>query len=794
MLLDLSADAGASAEQGGTALHRAAKKGHKGIVEILVLRTPIDSHDQTGATPLHRAARHGHVEIARLLLELGADINSCQTHMKRVEESISYWGSEHYSHSFDQDAMIKLQKVLGGSPLHEAAANGHVLVAKTLVEAHAQLATEDTYGGHALHRAAAEGHLAIVELLLRAGADLNHNATCTIHGNPHKDLVKSHVYYIMDKFWGTPLHLAAKHGHIPVVEKLISEGAALEIRDSQHQTPLSAAASAGQGSVVEFLLRHGCRVDGSVTSASIADTVDTISWRPEDRTDHKFNGYTASSKRQALRKVEWEGELLAIATIKGVEGLTPLHDAAWYGHLEVVKLLVEHGASINQRDALGRTPLLLATKMAAYGVVMLLTQHGANASLADSQGDSPLKVACQLGQSDLINLLVDSVVDIVAEEISCDLMLTAAKAENWSTMQLLFEHGAQPILFRQIPDREMPERYYGWGTVTEKRWPLLWYTCQSGGESFFTKFFAQAPPQSIKLADINALLHRAMSCRSRSLLEFLLNHGGEINNCNDHGQSLLMLAINHYDLVLCKVLISRGIDLNIRSSDLKTSKVSCALSEACQWTYEARFVSLLLDAGADPNNCQPLNRISYPVWEKGARRMTRLLLGYGADPNAQDSKGNTGLLCVAEYSNVEAVELMLKHGGDPEIRNNKGETPISRAIDAIIRHRLGNEAQNQDRDKIVISLLKHSITPKAFEDRHHLLKKVFKIALVKAKHSITPKAFEDRHHLLKKVFKIALVKANAKRYDQQPIEHLITPQRLRHWASLGEEPLYNAEE
>lgn len=162
---------------------------------------------------------------------------------------------------------------------------------------------------------------------------------------------------------------------------------ALEIRDSQLQTPLSAAASAGQRSVVEILLQHSCRVDGSATSDSIADAVGATyphSWVRDENLYHEFNGYTAPREKHALRIAAWEGEGEGPANvvIKRAERLTPLHDAAWYGYLAVVKLLVEHGATIDQRDALGRTPLLLATTMAAYGVVMFLTQHGADASLA----------------------------------------------------------------------------------------------------------------------------------------------------------------------------------------------------------------------------------------------------------------------------------------------------------------------------------------------------------------------------------------------------------------------------
>ncbi|MGC9105409.1 MAG: ankyrin repeat domain-containing protein [Thermoprotei archaeon] len=46
--------------------------------------------------------------------------------------------------------------------------------------------------------------------------------------------------------------------------------------------------------------------------------------------------------------------------IRDKDGNTPLHLAAWYGYLDIVKFLVEHGADVNARNAEGNTPLHLA--------------------------------------------------------------------------------------------------------------------------------------------------------------------------------------------------------------------------------------------------------------------------------------------------------------------------------------------------------------------------------------------------------------------------------------------------
>jgi ankyrin repeat protein len=58
-------------------------------------------------------------------------------------------------------------------------------------------------------------------------------------------------------------------------------------------------------------------------------------------------------------------------------GLTPLHLAAGEGHLDIVKLLLEHGADINARSAFRVTPLALAARDRQTEVAAFLISKGA---------------------------------------------------------------------------------------------------------------------------------------------------------------------------------------------------------------------------------------------------------------------------------------------------------------------------------------------------------------------------------------------------------------------------------
>ena len=81
------------------------------------------------------------------------------------------------------------------------------------------------------------------------------------------------------------------------------------------------------------------------------------------------------------------------ATVCGGIGATPLHRAAWGGHLDVAMTLVAAGANVNLRQTGGASPLHIAMKN-TYGVganiVNFLLSHNADVNAQEDDGATPL--------------------------------------------------------------------------------------------------------------------------------------------------------------------------------------------------------------------------------------------------------------------------------------------------------------------------------------------------------------------------------------------------------------------
>lgn len=69
---------------------------------------------------------------------------------------------------------------------------------------------------------------------------------------------------------------------------------------------------------------------------------------------------------------------------------------AQQGHLEVVKVLIEHGADINHQDAEGRTPLYIASKFGFVNIIESLFSSGADYESARATAENKRRLACEL--------------------------------------------------------------------------------------------------------------------------------------------------------------------------------------------------------------------------------------------------------------------------------------------------------------------------------------------------------------------------------------------------------------
>lgn len=86
-------------------------------------------------------------------------------------------------------------------------------------------------------------------------------------------------------------------------------------------------------------------------------------------------------------------------------GWTPLHYAATGGHVEVIRLLLEHHAYIDAGSPNGSTPLMMAARYGNASAVKLLLEEGADPSLKNEQGMNAWDFADGVGRVESANII-----------------------------------------------------------------------------------------------------------------------------------------------------------------------------------------------------------------------------------------------------------------------------------------------------------------------------------------------------------------------------------------------------
>lgn len=68
--------------------------------------------------------------------------------------------------------------------------------------------------------------------------------------------------------------------------------------------------------------------------------------------------------------------------------------ASYYGHTNVVELLISNGANLEDKDNCGRTALTSAILNEKYDVIHILLKNGADIDAQDETGNTPIFTAC----------------------------------------------------------------------------------------------------------------------------------------------------------------------------------------------------------------------------------------------------------------------------------------------------------------------------------------------------------------------------------------------------------------
>jgi tankyrase len=125
-------------------------------------------------------------------------------------------------------------------------------------------------------------------------------------------------------------------------------------------------------------------------------------------------------------------------------GNTPLTYAAIYGHVEVVRVLLEGGANVDRAEGKGSTALHYAALYGRLDMCCLLLDWGAKVDRLNEWKNTPLHYAAENGHLSVVELLVDRGADVkVKNDIGWTASDTARKCNRKDVADWLDDESRQ---------------------------------------------------------------------------------------------------------------------------------------------------------------------------------------------------------------------------------------------------------------------------------------------------------------------------------------------------------------
>ncbi|KAG5799177.1 hypothetical protein H9Q69_001809 [Fusarium xylarioides] len=445
------------------------------------------------------------------------------------------------------------------------------------------LTIEDNTGDDLLIAAVRLGNTEVVKLIVDAGAD-------TKSGSKAHDLVRA----------------AVRSGSHEVVGILLEAGAKLEMDAEDEQSPLSLAAADGLVECVRVLL------------------------------DHKADPDANSSYGTALYAAVEKGHLDVVRLLlehdpkPSMDIAPPYKDSLFIraictGNIELVSLLIKHGAKIDYVDPLesfNKSPLSRAVREGNLDMVKLLVDNGADVNFSEGGTDPPMFASLYYNQNDIAKYLLQ------IEGVD----LTWKGPEGMGTL-----HGAfnSPKL---LPD------------LLKKNPPM------NGMSIWGTELHMAARDDELESVEI------LLKNEPKPDLEAMM--GDDAVNAFEVGYTPLQVACHHLAFPSAKALLQAGADPHVLTAD-KEDLIDILLGGQGNLGPVVELVKLLL---SEPYNL-PLEKVNYQIRTRlhsinGTTSLAvfRLFTESKPDLDARDYMGYTPLAVAISKSNKEIAKYLIDQG------------------------------------------------------------------------------------------------------------------------------------
>lgn len=357
-------------------LVEAVKNRDKAAVEALLKqRIDVNTPYTDGATPLLWAAQWDDLPVADLLIRAGANVNAANLYgVTPLSMACTNGSARMIERLLKAGANPKATLQTGETPLMTASLTGTLDAVNALLASTVAVNARETGRGQtALMWAVSEGHGDVAEALIQHGADVRARSASGF----------------------TPLMFAARQGDKALATMLLSHGADVNETASDGISVLHVATLRGHVSLAEFLLDKGADPNASGAGYTV------LHWAAGTWENYMTRDYHVESG-------EWS-----------VLGGLPTHE----GKLELIKALLAKGAQVNARltkppplfgahlslaggrllgggSVVGATPLLLAAHVGDIEVMRLLVDHGADPRLTTNDKTTPLMMTAGLGTAE----------------------------------------------------------------------------------------------------------------------------------------------------------------------------------------------------------------------------------------------------------------------------------------------------------------------------------------------------------------------------------------------------------